>query len=101
VLVVLLEERFLLLEERAVGFFEVDLTVVPLVFETVLLTVFAGVLLAVFADVLLAGRDVDALDLEAELWLAVPVEAIARACFNATALRRLSSLTAGRPCARR
>jgi hypothetical protein len=65
VLVVLLEERFFVLEERAVGFFDVDFTIVPLGFETVLLAVFAGVLLAVFAGALLVGRDVDALGLVA------------------------------------
>ncbi len=35
------------------------------------------------------------------LWLTVPLEAIARACFKATAPRRLSDLTAGKPWARR
>jgi len=35
------------------------------------------------------------------LWLTVPLEAIARACFSATALSRLSGLTADKPWARR
>ena len=51
--VVLLGERFFVLEERSVDFFDAAFTVPP-VFETLVLTVFAGVLLAVFADVLLA-----------------------------------------------
>ena len=85
--VVLLGERFFVLEERSVDFFDVAFTVVPPVFETVLLTVFAGVLLVLFADVLLAvvdgdllvGRDVDAPDRVAE-FAAVPVDAIANIC---------------------
>jgi hypothetical protein len=48
--VVLLGERFFVLEERSVDFFDGDFTVVPLVFEAVLLTVFAGVLLVLFVD---------------------------------------------------
>jgi hypothetical protein len=75
VVVVLLGERFFVLEERSVDFFDVAFTVVPPVFETVLLTVFAGVLLAVFEGVLLVARDVDALDRVAGA--AAPVDAIA------------------------
>ena len=83
--VVLLGERFFVLEERSVDFFDVDFTVVPPVFETVLLTVLAGVLLAVFADALLAvftagllvGRDVEAPDRVAGFAEAAPVDAIA------------------------
>jgi riboflavin transporter FmnP len=50
VVVVLLGERFFVLEERLVDFFDVDFAAVPAVFETVLLTVFAGVLLVLFVD---------------------------------------------------
>ena len=83
--VVLLEERFFVLEERSVDFFDVDFTVVPVGFETVLLAVLAGVLLGVFAGVLLVvlagallvGRDADAPDRVAELAPVVPVDAIA------------------------
>lgn len=73
--VVLLGERFLVLEERSVDFFDVAFTVVPPVLEAVLLTVFAGVLLAVFEGVLLVARDVEAFDRVAGA--AVPVDAIA------------------------
>jgi hypothetical protein len=76
VVVVLLEERFFVLEERAAGFFDVDCTVVPVGFETVLLTVFAGVLLVVLTAALLAGRDADAPERVAEAPV-VPVDAIA------------------------
>lgn len=81
--VVLLGERFLVLEERSADFFDVAFIVVPPVFETVLLTVFAGVLLVPFADVLLAVlagalvivRDADVPDRAAGA--PVPVDAIA------------------------
>lgn len=83
--VVLLGERFLVLDERSVDFFDVAFTDVP-PFETVLLTVFAGVLVVLFADVLLAVfagavlavRDVEAPDRVAGA--APPVEAIASIC---------------------
>jgi hypothetical protein len=45
VVVVLLGERFFVLEERSVVFFDFDFTVVLVGFETVLLTVLAGVFL--------------------------------------------------------
>jgi hypothetical protein len=85
VVVVLLGERFFVLEERSVDFFDVAFTVVPPVVETVLLTVFAGVLLVLFADVLLAvlegallvGRDGDAAARVAEFDVGLPVDAIA------------------------
>jgi hypothetical protein len=63
VVVVLLEERFFVLEERSVDFF--------------LLAVFAGVLLAVFTAGLLVDRDADALDRDAGFAAAVPVDVIA------------------------
>jgi len=75
VVVVLLGERFFVLEERSVDFFDVAFTVVPPVFETVLLTVFGGVLPAVFEGVFPVEREVDALDRVAGA--AAPVEAIA------------------------
>jgi len=61
VVVVLLEERFFVLEERSVDFFDVDFTE-ALGFETVLLAVFTGVLLALFTVALFVARDVDAPD---------------------------------------
>jgi len=84
VVVVLLGERFFVLEERSVDFFDVAFTVPP-VFEALVLTVFAGVLPVDFTDVLLAvftagllvGRDVDAPDRAAGLAAVVPVDAIA------------------------
>jgi hypothetical protein len=103
VVVVLLGERFFVLEERSVDFFEVAFTVVPPVFETVLLTVFAGVLLSVFTGVLLAvftagllvGRDVDAPDRVTGFAAAVPVDAIANirgAAFLAGPVARTSRM---------
>ena len=79
--VVLLGERFLVLEERSVDFFDVAFTGVPA--EAVLLTDFAGVLLVLFTDVLLAvldgvllvAREADVPDLAAGA--AAPVVAIA------------------------
>ena len=100
--VVLLGERFFVLEERSVDFFDAAFTVPP-VFETLVLTVFAGVLLAVFADVLLAvfttgllvGRDVDAPDRAAGFAAALPVDAIANirgAAFLAGLVARTSRI---------
>ena len=74
-----------MLEERSVDFFDVAFTVVPPVFETVLLTFLAGVLVADFGDgllvifpaALLVGRDVEAPDRVAGFAEAVPVDAIA------------------------
>jgi hypothetical protein len=63
VVVVLLAERFFVLEERSADFF--------------LLTVFADVLLAVFTAGLVVGRDVDAPERVAGFAAAVPVVAIA------------------------
>jgi hypothetical protein len=77
VVVVLLEERFFVLEERSVDFFEVDFTVVLPGFETVLLAVLAGALLADFTAGLLVGRDVDVPDRGALFAAVVPVDAIA------------------------
>jgi hypothetical protein len=93
VVVVLLEERFFVPDERSVVFFDVDFTVVAPGFETVLLAVLAGVLLAVLAGVLLAvfavvllavptadllvGREVDVADRLAAFPPPAPVDAIA------------------------
>jgi hypothetical protein len=77
VVVVLLEERFFVLEDRSVDFLDVDFADVLVGFETVLLAVLAGVLLAVFTAGLLVGRDGDAPDREAVFAAAVPVDAIA------------------------
>jgi len=79
VVVVLLEERFFVLEERSVDFFDVDFTE-AFGFATVLLAVLAGVLPAVFVASLLFARDVDTPDPGAVFAEAVPVDAIANIC---------------------